>query len=175
MPATRQVGARKLRLVRDDLTLLGLEAFVYYARHDLVLGSGFGAAIFARGGAAIQEETEKLAPRETCDVVVSDAGELESSYILHAVGPRFQEEDVEGKLRKTMQNAFAAAVEKGIKTLGFPVMGAGYYGVPLDLCGRVMVEEIESHLAGDTTLEEVVICIQDKREEVVFAPLVGKA
>jgi len=171
---TETTKAGGLRLAREDVTLSEADAFVYYARHDLVLGSGFGSAISTRGGPGIQEELEEKAPVETGDVVVSEAGELPARHILHAVGPRFQEPDVEGKLRETMRNALAAADGLGIGSLAFPPMGAGYYGVPLDVCARVMVEEIRSHLAGKTSLRDVVICVQDRREEEAFeAPLRG--
>ena len=162
------MGNGILRLVRDDLTTLDLDAFVYYARHDLVLGSGWGNAISARGGASIQEELNKYGPIQTGEVVRSGAGDLKARYILHAVGPRFQERDLAQKLRKTMQCCLAAARDAGLSTLGFPTMGAGYYGIPLDLCATVMVEEIELHLAGETSLTEVVICVQDAREREVF-------
>ena len=168
----KKMGNGVLRLVRDDLTTLELDAFVYYARHDLMLGSGWGNAIVSRGGMAIQEELSEKAPVETCDVVLSDAGDLKAKQILHAVGPRFQEEDIEQKLRTTMRNCLDAAKEAGITSLGFPAMGAGYYGIPLDLCAKVMVEEIRKHLEGDSALSEVVICFQDGREESVFRPLI---
>jgi len=175
MAVEKKMGNGVLRLVRDDLTLLELDAFVYYARHDLLLGSGWGSAISARGGLGIQEELTGKGPAETCDVVVSGAGDLKADHILHAVGPRLQEVDTEIKLRKTMRNSLAAAKEQGVKSLGFPAMGAGYYGIPLDLCARVMVEEIESHFKGDTPLEEAVICVQDRRELDVFEPRIQEA
>jgi len=162
-----------LRLLKEDVTLIDVDAFVYYARHDLVLGSGFGGAISARGGPDIQPELDALAPVETCDVVVSGAGELKARHIFHAVGPRFQEEDTEPKLRKTIQNVLAAASGKGIRSLAFPPMGAGYYGIPLDDCARVMIEEIRAHLDGKTSLEDVVICVQDLREQEPFMARMG--
>ena len=79
-------------------------------------------------------------------------------------GPRFQEEDTEGKLRTTMLNCLAAAEEKGIERIAFPAMGAGFYGVPLDVCAKVMVETIKGHLQGETKIKEAIICVIDSRE-----------
>lgn len=163
-----------LRLLREDVTLVDVDAFVYYARHDLALGSGFGNAITSRGGLDIQKELDELAPADTCDVVVSSAGELQAKWILHAVGPRFQEEDTDGKLRKTIRNVLGVAKEKGLSSLALPPMGAGYYGVPLPDCAKTMVEEVRTHLGGDTTLTDVVICAGDLREQEAFEALLGK-
>ena len=44
-----------LRLVTADLTTLDVEAFVFYARPTLELGSGFGSAIARRGGMSLRE------------------------------------------------------------------------------------------------------------------------
>ena len=45
----------RLRLAKVDITDFEIDAFVYYAQHDLALGSGFGTAISQRGGPKIQE------------------------------------------------------------------------------------------------------------------------
>ena len=162
-----QIHRSVVRLVRGDVTELDVEAFVFYAQPDLALGSGFGTAISVRGGPSIKKELDDLSPVETGQVVVTAAGKLRADWIVHAVGPRFNEEDTEGKLRTTVLNALNAAEEKGAKRVALPPMGAGFYAVPLEVCSRVMVEAIQSYLEGETQLEEVVICVMDQRE---FAP-----
>ena len=132
-----------LQLEVGDLTAMEIEAIVFYASHDLKLGSGFGSAIAARGGMKIQEELNPLAPISKGEAVVSDAGQLNSNFIIHAVGPRFQESDTEGKLRTTMENALKVAEEKGIKEIAFPPMGSGFYGIPLNTCSEVMIDVIK--------------------------------
>lgn len=163
-----KINNSSLRLIRGDITELDVDAFVYYAQHDLVLGPGFGGAIAVRGGPNIQRELGELGPLKTTDAVVSAAGSLNATYIVHAVGPRFNEQDTEGKLRTTVSNSLEAAEQKGAKRVALPAMGAGFYGIPLELCARVMVETIKSHLEGETAIEEVVICVNDKRELLPF-------
>lgn len=165
---TLQVNNRTLRLVRGDITDLDIESFVFYAQADLSLGAGFGGAIAVRGGPAIQEELKRYGTRKTTEVVVSDAGELKAKYIVHAVGPRFQEENLEEKLRTTIINSLKAADEKGIERIAFPPMGTGFYGVPLDVSARVTTDTIAEYLAGETRLKEVIICVQDSREQTPF-------
>ena len=156
-----------LRLIRADITDLDVEAFVFYAQHNLELGSGFGTAISVRGGPTIQKELNELGPLHTGDVVVTEAGKLKASWIVHAVGPRFNEPDTERKLRTTVLNSLQAAEQKGIRQIALPPMGAGFYMVPLELCARVMIDAIASYLKSETAIEEVVICVMDSRE---FAP-----
>ena len=153
-----------LGLVRGDVTLLEVDAFVFYAAHDLALGSGYGTMISIRGGPSVQKELDELGSLEATGVVVTGAGNLKAEYIIHAVGPRFNEEDLEGKLKTTMVNVLKAAEEKGVKRLAFPPMGTGFYMIPLDMCVRVMIDTIKSHLEGETSMEEVIICAMDSRE-----------
>lgn len=163
-----RINRSVVRLARDDITDLEIDAFVFYAQPDLVLGAGFGNAISVRGGPTIQKELEELGPVATGEAVISAAGNLKASVIIHAVGPKFQEEDTEAKLRTTMLNSLKRAEEKGIERVAFPAMGAGYYGIPPDLCARVMLDVIKSHLGSETGIKEVVICVLDTPQYEAF-------
>jgi O-acetyl-ADP-ribose deacetylase (regulator of RNase III) len=157
-----------LRLDKGDLTAMEIEAIVFYARPDLVLGSGFGSAIAERGGMTIQEELKPFGTVSTGQAVITSAGQLKASYIVHAVGPRFQEKDFEEKLRTTIENVFKAADEKGIRKIAFPPMGTGFYGIPLDVCARIMLDVAANYLAQETSLKEVIICTLDNHEYRAF-------
>ncbi|MBC8871132.1 MAG: macro domain-containing protein [Planctomycetes bacterium] len=163
-----QVNRSIVRLIKADITELEVDAFVFYAQPDLALGSGFGGAISVRGGPSIQKELDELGPLDTGQAVVSAAGKLNASHIVHAVGPRFNEADIEGKLRTTVANSLKAAEEVGVKRIALPAMGAGFYGVPLDLCARVTLDAIKSYLEGETEIQEVIICVIDRREFTPF-------
>ena len=153
-----------IRLEIGDITELPVEGMVYYARPDLVLGSGFGGVITAKGGPKIQEELKKAGKARVTEVVVTSGGDLKAKYILHAVGPRFQEEDLEEKLRKTMDNVLKKSEESGIQTLAFPAMGAGFYGVSLEVCARETLEAVKKRLETSTGIREVVFCLRDSHE-----------
>ena len=169
--AEKQIGNKVLRLVRGDITDMEIEAFVFDITEDVKLGSGFGGAIQQRGGIVIQKELDEIGSCPTGEAVVTEAGILKADWIIHANGPKFREEDEEGKLRKTVQSALARAEEKGVKRLAFPPMGTGLYQVPLDLCTRVMVDTISEHLTNGSTLDEVLIVAPDNRE---FNPFKAK-
>ncbi|NQT35018.1 macro domain-containing protein [bacterium] len=168
MSDSKHINHSIIRLVKGDITDLDIEAFVYYATSDLVLGSGFGNSISMRGGPSIKEELEKVEELNIGDVYVSKAGEMKADYIVHAVGPKFQEEDTKTKLKTTMMNSLKKAEEKGIKKLAFPPMGAGFYGTPLPMCADIMLQSIKEYLEGETNLEEIVVCPLDTREYTPF-------
>jgi O-acetyl-ADP-ribose deacetylase (regulator of RNase III) len=163
-----RVNCTVVRLITGDITDLDVDAFVFYALSNLALGSGFGTAISVRGGPTIAEELEALAPVATGEAAVTAAGKLKAKHIIHAVGPKFQEEDTEAKLRTTMHNALTRAEDIKVRRIALPAMGAGYYGIAPDHCARVMLEVIRSHLEGETGIEEVIICVLDTRQHNAF-------
>ena len=157
-----------LRLEKGDVTDIEIDAFVYYARSDLDIGSGYGTAILVRGGLEVKKDLETKGPVADGESVVSTAGMMKAKYIIHSVGPKFQEQNTEEKLRKTMKSALRAADEKGIERVAFPPMGSGFYGIPPDLCAQVMVSTIKEHLGNNTKIKEVVIVPLHMRD---FTPL----
>lgn len=167
-PVEKKVGKTVVRLQHGDLTDLPVDAFVFYAREDLELGSGYGTAIQSRGGAAIKKELGEIGGIKMGEAVVTGAGEMKAKHIVHACGPKFQEADMQEKLRECMRSSLNVADKAGLKTLAFPPMGTGFYGVPLEVSASVMLDSITSFLKNDTSLEEVIICVIDHRDYVPF-------
>ena len=164
-----QINNTVIRLTKEDITDLDIEAFVFYAENNLTLGSGFGGAIGVRGGPSIQKELDELAPVETGEAIISSAGKLKAEYIVHAVGPKFREENIEQKLRTTMLNTLKVVEEKGIQRIAFPAMGAGYYGIPAPVSAKVMVDVIADHSRGETGIKEMVISVLDTNQHKAFS------
>jgi O-acetyl-ADP-ribose deacetylase (regulator of RNase III) len=167
-PLVIRVNGKSIRLEKGDLMAAPVDAVVFYAREDLQLGSGFGSAILARGGVAIQNELDLIGHIAVGEAVVTSAGSMPSRHIIHACGPKFQEADLEAKLSKCVRSALEAAAAKDFKTIAFPPMGAGFYGVPLQLCAMVMLEIIGGFLALPSSIEEVTIYVIDDREFRAF-------
>jgi O-acetyl-ADP-ribose deacetylase (regulator of RNase III) len=169
-PLEATVNGKLIRLQKGDLTALAVDAVVFYARQDLQLGAGFGSAIQSRGGSAIKKELEAIGRVEMGGAAITGAGNMQARHIIHACGPKFREPDTEKKLRKCMQSALEQASAAKLKTVAFPPMGAGFYGVPLDLTARVMLDVLRRFLETTSSIEEVIICVMDDRELRAFRP-----
>ncbi len=164
----KKINGTMVRILQDDLTALALDAFVFYAREDLALGSGYGTAIQTRGGDTVKKELAALGGVRMGEAVTTSAGKLKARRIIHACGPKFQEPDLKEKLHRCVLSALAAANREGLRSIAFPPMGAGFYGVPLPLCASVMLEVIQGFARDKTSLEQIIICVTDQREFAVF-------
>jgi len=167
-PVEKKVNKTLIKLQQGDLTTLPVDAWVFYARENLDIGSGYGTAITMRGGVAVRNELKEIGSIKMGEAVITTAGEMKAKHIIHACGPKFQEPDLEKKLADCMASSLKVATDNGLKTLAYPPMGPGFYGVPLDLCARVMLDTIKAFLEGETSLEEVIICVIDYRDYIPF-------
>ncbi len=138
-----------------------MDGFVFYATPDLRLGSGIGGVISKRGGGAIQRELQGMAPIEVGEAVSTSAGKLKAAFIIHAVGPAFHEEALDEKLERTVKNALVLAEELGARSLAFPPMGTGFYGVPTDVSASVMAGTFREFVTRAEHLEELIVCVGD--------------
>lgn len=167
-PLRALVNRTRVTLMQDDLTTLAVDAVVFYAKETLELGAGFGTAIQSRGGDAVRKELEKIGTIRMGEAVITTAGKLNPRHVIHACGPKFQEVDTERKLHDCVLSALRLAGEKGIESVAFPPMGAGFYGIPLERCSRVMLDTITEYLREETSLREIIICVIDRREFDAF-------
>jgi len=165
----KKLGEAVVKLVEDDITLMDVDAFVFYARPELKLGTGWGNAISVRAGPVVQDELDRHGPAEIGEVVVTTAGKLKARHILHAVGPAFQEADLEDKLERTVANILDAAERLQVKRLALPPLGSGFYGVPPATSARVCLQIVARHLHDNGSgLREVFFCLPDPRDRNPF-------
>lgn len=167
----KKIGDKVIRLEVGDITDMEVEAFVFDITADAKLGSGYGGAIATRGGKVVQDELDAIGKCPTGQAIITSAGKMKAKRIIHLNGPKFLEEDPEGKLRRATRAALKRAEENGITQLAFPPVGTGLYQVDLGLCARVMVDTVTKHLKGDSGLKEVLFVALDDRE---YQPLKAK-
>jgi O-acetyl-ADP-ribose deacetylase len=168
MPYITTINGCKVRLEKCDVTDVETEALVFYAREDLKLGTGYGNAIAVRGGLGIKKELDELGSVPVGAAVTTSGGNLKAKYIIHAVGPKFQEADTDSKLQRTILAALQCAREKNLNQVAFPLMGAGFYGLAPDQCASAMIAAFKTGLTGQNDPKEIVICALDNREYVPF-------
>ena len=145
----------RIVLVEGDITEQHVDAIVNAANSALVLGSGVAGAIRTKGGPSIQQECAAHGPIALGDAAVTGAGRLSARFVIHAASMPVAGGASEESVRSSVRRAFELAHERGCRTIALPAVGAGIAGFPLQRCAEVMLEEARSHLAGETTLEEV--------------------
>jgi O-acetyl-ADP-ribose deacetylase (regulator of RNase III) len=160
--------ATKIRIQQGDITALDVDAIVNSANNDLILGAGVSGAIRRIGGAQIQEECHAIGTIPLGEAAVTTGGALKCRWIIHAATNPLGLWANTKSVRNAVRSALRRAVEKGVRTLAIPAIGAGAGGYPADHCANVLYEEIENHVKGETTLETVTFVLFDEKTFKVF-------
>jgi O-acetyl-ADP-ribose deacetylase len=154
-----------LRLVNGDITERNVDVIVNAANSYLKHGGGVAAAIVRKGGAIIQEESDRIGGGfvPVGSAVITSAGKLPCKAVIHTVGPMMGEGDEYNKLLKAVQSTLALAAEKEFKSISIPAISSGIFGFPKDKCAKILVQESERFLKHNNTcsIDIIEFCIFD--------------
>lgn len=138
-----------LEIVRNDITLMRVDAIVNAANEHLLMGGGVCGAIFAAAGAeALTKACAKIGYCKTGDAVLTRGFALPAKYVIHAVGPVWRG-GTEGEtelLAACYDNALSLALRQGIRSIAFPLISSGIYGFPKDVALSVATARIGAFL-----------------------------
>lgn len=148
-------------VVRGDITTLRVDAIVNAANSTLLGGGGVDGAIHRAGGPAILAECTTL--RNTSlphglaagAAVVTTAGRLPATWVIHTVGPRYSaREDRSALLRSAYVRSLAAADAVGATTVAFPLISGGSYGWPTD---DAILQQVTAVTGASTAVDVVTL------------------
>ena len=139
-------------LYQGDLTTFVCDAMVNAANSRLVGGGGIDGAIHQAGGPAIMKELQNKYP-EGCRVgsaVVTGAGDLPASYVIHTVGPIWQGGDAgePEDLRSAYEGSFGAADRLQVRHLALPCISTGAYNYPINRAATIALHSAKSFITG---------------------------
>jgi O-acetyl-ADP-ribose deacetylase (regulator of RNase III) len=161
-----------LELVKGDITELSVDSIVNAANGFLKLGGGVAGAIRRKGGPKIQRECDKIIAEKgripTGEAAVTTGGNLKAKYVIHAVGPIYGEGDEDNKLRAATTNSLELADWHGLKSIAFPAISTGYFGLPKKRCAEVMLPASISYIKKGTNLKQVLFCLYDQETLNIF-------
>jgi len=149
-----------IRVEQGDISGYDGDGVVNAANNHLRMGAGVAGALSRRGGDVIQRECDEHirlhGPLEVGGAAVTGGGDLRARWVIHAaaMGDRPPSGDT---ISSSTREALSLAVEKGMKSVAFPVLGSGIGGFPFQEAARVMVREIRAHGEAHELPETVVL------------------
>jgi O-acetyl-ADP-ribose deacetylase (regulator of RNase III) len=153
----------RINAVRADITTLSADAIVNAANSHLAGGGGVDGAIHRAAGPSLMAELrDRYDGCATGSAVVTGAGRLAATHVIHAVGPRWRNGDhgEPDSLRSAYRRAFELAAEQGATTLVSPSISTGIYGFPIERAAPIAVEEARAALGRSrTTIRRVTFAL----------------
>lgn len=138
-----------LKIIRNDITKVSADAIVNTANPKPIYASGTDKAIYEAAGAEkLLAERKKIGDIARGDVAVTPAFNLNAKYIIHTVGPSWQdgehgEYDI---LKNCYHRSLCQAADLSCESIAFPLIATGVYGFPKDKALQIAMAEISDFL-----------------------------
>lgn len=139
----------KVRIVEGDLLDQPTEAIVNAWNRNvipwwLLIPQGVSGAIKKRAGLAPFWELGRMGPIPLGGAVHTSAGKLPYRAIIHVAGIDLLWRASRGAIEDSVRNAVRVGEELGLKSLAFPVIGAGSGSFNAASAERIMLETFEA-------------------------------
>ena len=129
---TVSIGATQLDLVEGDIAAQDTDAIVTAAHWDLGGGQGTDGSVHFRAGPQLLEACARIGGCPTGDAVITEGFNLPARYVIHAVGPVYEEgsEQEAEFLAGAYHNSLRVAVSHGLHSVSFPSISTGAFCFP---------------------------------------------
>jgi O-acetyl-ADP-ribose deacetylase (regulator of RNase III) len=160
---------------RGDITDWEVDAIVNAANSSLAMGAGVAGAIKRKGGVIIEEEAMRQGPIEVGEAVLTTAGNLVATHVIHAaaMGPDLKTDAA--KIGAATKSALQLAEKHRITSLALPALGTGVGGFPPLPAAEAMVSAVVEHLKSATSsLQRVVFVLYQDEAYKAFTDVLRR-
>lgn len=166
-----------IELIKGDITKVAADAIVNAANSSLLGGGGVDGAIHRAGGPAILEDCRKIRARQggckTGEAVITTAGNLPARYVIHTVGPVWQNgrHGEEELLRLAYYNSLQLAEEYNVTSISFPNISTGIYSFPKDKAAPIAIQTVREFIQAKTVIQKVIFVCFDEENYAIYQSL----
>ena len=165
-----KIGKTTVVVERGDITDAEVDAVVNAANAELWMGAGVAGALKRKGGVVIEEDALRQGPIEVGEAVLTVAGDLPATHVIHAVTMGKDLKTDPEKITAATRATLAIAEKHKLSSLAFPALGSGVGGVPPTLSADAMLSAVVDHVKrGNSSLERVLFVLYEDQAQKAFS------
>lgn len=155
-----KVGKTTLIVERGDITDAEVDAVVNAANSELWMGAGVAGAMKRKGGVVIEEEALRQGPIDIGEAVLTVAGNLPATHVIHAATMGKDLKTDVDKITAATKSTLALAEKHKLESIAFPALGSGVGGVPPSQSAEAILSTVVQHVArGNSSLQRVLFVL----------------
>jgi len=171
-----KLGSTTISVVRGDITDAEVDAIVNAANSQLWMGAGVAGAIKRKGGTVIEEDAVRQGPVEVGEAVLTVAGNLAATHVIHAATMGGDLKTDPEKIAAATSASLAIAEKHRLSSIAFPALGSGVGGVPPVQSAEAMVSVLMAHLkGGKSSLQKILFVLYQDEAHKAFADVLKRA
>lgn len=158
--------------MQGDLTKQECDAIVNAANKSLQGGGGVDGKIHRKAGKELLKECKDIINNEfpeglpTGEAVITRGYDLPAEFVIHTVGPVYDETDKSEQLASCVRRSLEVAEQHQLQRVAFPAISTGAYGYPVDEAAHIFKEVLREFPAKH--LKEVILCIYKEEDLEIF-------
>ena len=169
------MSIHNISIIQGDITKQQVDAVVNAANTSLLGGGGVDGAIHRAGGPEILEACKKIRAKQggcaVGEAVITTAGRLPATYVIHTVGPVWNggQKNEKQLLARAYQNSLVLAKAHEIKSIAFPNISTGIYRFPKELACEIAFETVKKFTQEyQEVLEKIIFVCFDEENYLIY-------
>ena len=167
-----------IRIMKGDITALGVDAIVNAANKSLLGGGGVDGAIHRAAGLKLLEECRTLGGCGIGQVKITKGYNLPARFVIHTVGPiwRGGHNREPEQLSSCYLNSLELAKAQGLKSIAFPSISTGAYRFPIEAAAPIALGAVKSFIKQNReTFDKIIFVLFSDNDLLVYERLMKEA
>jgi O-acetyl-ADP-ribose deacetylase (regulator of RNase III) len=158
-----------IKIIKGDITEIGVDAIVNAANTTLLGGGGVDGAIHRAAGPKLLEECKNLGGCRVGVAKITRGYNLPAKYIIHTVGPVWQGGIYKERelLKSCYINSLKLAEDYHLKTIAFPAISTGAYGYPKAAAAKIARSSVKEYMKH-SSIKEVIFVLHSEEELEIY-------